>query len=152
MKEKLHAFFQNKTRAILLIAAIVIFIGAVVWYFILSGTGAQSVFCSFLRGYGYHVVPEDIFIAADEPDTTIRLMLSDADLNDAIDASKKAGLPSDITKRGNVTLLLVALSNGDVITTYLVDAEPELAFIEIPDTHAVYPLGETHDTQNQTGD
>ena len=48
---------------------------------------------------------------------------------DAVAASTAAGFPSDVEKRGEITLF-AARAGSDTVMLYSVDGEPELCFVQ----------------------
>ncbi|HWR24199.1 MAG TPA: hypothetical protein VN366_12055, partial [Feifaniaceae bacterium] len=68
-------------------------------------------------------------------------LLSGAELDAAISASKETGFPSDVNKTGDVTLIMANAGGDDVITLYLVNGEIELAFVQVTGSDAIKALG-----------
>jgi len=137
---------NKRTRLIVLIAAAALIVIVIVWSIALGG-GEQAKHCAFLQSYGYILDAEDLYFeglgAAD-----VRTALYGLPLDELIEVSKKASLPSDVDKQGEITLMLLALESTHVVTVYLVDGEPELGFVQVPGTDDVYPLGEFYDAKN----
>ena len=123
-----------------LIAAGVLLLVAAVWSLFLSG-GAGAALASKLNSYGYTLTADDLYPAGEWKDTSIKTLLSGAELGPAISASKQAGFPSDVDKTGTVTLVMANVGGDDVITIYLVNGEIELAFVQVTGTDAVKVLG-----------
>ncbi len=133
---------QKKRRIWLLCAAGTLLVIALIWNIALSNNGRLGKLTRYLQGFGYALTSDDLYIAGTAYDSTIADLLSDMPLETAVAASKSVGLNSDINKTGRVELVLAALSNEDVITLFLVDAELELGFVQTPEGGGVYALGE----------
>ena len=129
-----------RRRRIFLIAAGALLLIAAVWSLFLSG-GAGAALASKMNSYGYTLTPDDFYPAGEWKNTSIRTLLSGAQLDAAISVSKQAGFPSDVEKMGDVTLLMANAGGDDVITLYLVDGEIELAFVQVTGADAVKLLG-----------
>ncbi len=136
----------KRARVIVLIVAAALLLLVIVWSLLL-GSGEQGKHVAFLQGYHYTLDADDLYFEGlGAPD--IRTALHDGSVDELIEVSKKAGLPSDVDKQGEITLMLLALKNQHVVTVYLVDGEPELGFVQVPSSGDVYPLGEFYDAQN----
>lgn len=135
--------FDDKTRRVVFAVALCIIVLCTVWMLVRGTTSERNKVCGMLNEYGYSFYEDDLLIAFDSADTTIKEVLADnteADMEKAVSVSKQAGFRSDVEKRGGVTLML-AHDGTDVITLYLVDGEAELCFIETQDNE-IKPLGE----------
>lgn len=135
----------DKTRRIILISATAIIILCIVWYIVFGSNSEMSRIASFLRNYGYDIYEDELLIAYDNANTTIAEVLqssnaTEADIQNAVNASKQKGFSSDIQRRGGVTLIL-ANCEGDTVTLYLVDGEKELCFVQGADS-TIKPLGD----------
>ena len=123
-----------------MIAAGALLLIAAVWSLFLSG-GAGAALASKMNSYGYTLTADDLYPAGEWKNISIRTLLSGAQLDAAISASKQAGFPSDVEKTGDVTLLMANVGGDDVITLYLVDGEIELAFVQTTGSTTVKALG-----------
>ena len=83
-----------------------------------------------LEARGYQVESQQLYLVGSFPEQSIAQVLTGVDLEEAVAASLEGGFPSRIDAVGEVTLLLCALGNGDVITLFLLDGEAELCFIQ----------------------
>ncbi len=135
------ALLNRKHTLILLIAAGVLLVGAMIWSFFLNKGSIASRVARELSEKGCSVRAGELYQHEYRRDTSIREMMGETDLSPAVEASVKAGFPSDIDKKGEVYCLLAELENG-VLTVFLVDEEIELAFIQIPDSDEVLTIGE----------
>lgn len=131
----------KRGRWILLIAAGVLLVAAFLWNAHLSATSEGSRLCRIVNEFGYAIYPDDLYPAGAWNDTSIRALLPETELADAVAASKSAGFPSDIDHAGQVTLIMANMGNDDVVTLYLVDGEVELGFVQVTGTGAVHALG-----------
>ncbi|HWR22007.1 MAG TPA: hypothetical protein VN366_00905 [Feifaniaceae bacterium] len=123
-----------------LIAAGALLLIAAAWSLLLSG-GAGAQLAGTLNAYGYSLTADDIYPAGAWEDTSVAALLSGAELDAAISASKETGFPSDVNKTGDVTLVMANAGGDDVITLYLVNGEIELAFVQVTGSDAVKALG-----------
>ncbi|NCB31326.1 MAG: hypothetical protein EOM66_07960 [Clostridia bacterium] len=119
-----------KQRIILLIASACVLALAFVLWNGLSGQHPNEPLAAMLRTRGYTVEAEQLYNAGSFEGQSIGQALSGVNLEDAVAASMAGGFPSDVNKTGNVTLLLCALGNQDVITLFVLDGEAELCFIQ----------------------
>ena len=122
----------KKTRYIMLGVAAGLLLLVVIWFIFRSSSYGLNEVANKINAYGYSFLPDDLFLAYDNADTSIADILEDVDLTLAVEASRKAGFPSDVYKNGGVTLIL-ANSGSDIVTVYLVDGEIELCFIQTTD-------------------
>ncbi len=136
------ALLQKRRRNRLLLIAAVLLLLALVWQSIINKNGVEGTLIRTLQAHGYTVVADDLYPAAAYSDTSIRALLPDTALEEAVAASKAAGFPSDVDRTGQVVLYMTALSNADVITVFVIDRNVELAFVQTPNTDSVYPLWE----------
>ena len=130
------ALLNRKHTLILLIAAGVLLVGAMIWSFFLNKGSIASRVARELSQKGCSINAGDLYQHAYSRDTTVREMMGETDLSAAVAASKQAGFPSDIDKKGEVYCLLAETDKG-VLTVFLVDEEIELAFIQLPDSDEV---------------
>lgn len=134
---------EKRTRIILFSIAGVLVIIALVWQAVLNNTGEQARLCNLINAFGYDVIAEDLYVTdVGESTTNIRSILPESDLEQAVAVSKQARFASDIDRMGKVVLVMAPLLNGDVITIYLVDEQPEMGFVQIPNSTEVYALGQ----------
>lgn len=131
---------ERVRRRWMLIAAAALLAIALGWRFSLNQTSVEGKLIRTLQTHGYIVTADDLYPAAVYRDTSIRALLPELELAQAVSASLAAGFPSDIERAGQVALYMVMLENKDVITLYLVDGETELGFVQTPDSEYVYPL------------
>ena len=88
-----------------------------------------------VNGRGYAITSEDLYVYDSRTDTDIKSVLASgagitqSDIESMAELSRASGFDADITKSGEVTILL-ANSKSGVITLYLVDGVIELAFIQ----------------------
>jgi|GEM_PF-221921 hypothetical protein len=130
------ALLNRKHTLVLMIAAGVLLVGAMIWSFFLNKGSIASRVARELSSKGCGVRAGEIYQHGYKKDTTIREMMDGKELSPAVEASEKAGFPSDIDRRGEVYCLLAELDSG-VLTVFLVDEEIELAFIQLPDSDEV---------------
>ena len=97
--------------------------------------------CRIVNEFGFALHPDDLYPAGAWNDTSIRALLPETELSEAVAASKDAGFPSDIDRTGQVTLVMANVGNDDVVTLYLVDGEVELGFLQVKGTETVRALG-----------
>jgi hypothetical protein len=135
------ALLNRKHTLILLIAAGVLLVGAMIWSFFLNKGSIASRVARELSEKGCSVRAGELYQHEYRRDTSIREMMGETDLSPAVEASVKAGFPSDIDKKGEVYCLLAETDKG-VLTVFLVDERIELAFIQIPDSDEVLTIGE----------
>lgn len=129
-------------RMVLLIAALLI-VAAIVLQFGIGESNERESILDMLASYGYRVSDDDLYIAGDYKNTSISELLPEAELQNAINASKQAGFPSDVQSRGDITLILIALQDNRVITLYFLNGETDLCFVQKPNSQDVEPLGGT---------
>ena len=132
----------NKAKRVVLFIAALLVVCAIILQFSLGGANEREQILDALSRYGYQVSDDDLYIAGDYQNSTIAGLLPEAELENAVRASKSAGFPSDIHRRGDVVLVLVALQDQRVITLYFVNGEMELCFVQKPGSEEVEPLGE----------
>lgn len=131
---------KRAKRTVLLIAAVLL--GLAIWLLTSANRDDElQKITDTLKTFGYMVYDDELYIAGDYPDTTIAALLGEVDLEAAAAASRAAGFPSDVHKRGDVVPILAAMRGGDVITLYMLNGEMELCFIQRPGSSAVFPLG-----------
>jgi len=139
---------SSRTRTLLLLIAILLVIVAAMWGYVLNNNSTLGRLTILLEGYGYVLTEDSLYLAGSAKDSSINELIPSIPLAEAEAASKAAGFPSDFQKKGNLELVLSALPNGDVITVFLIDEEVEAAFVQVPSSEQVYPLGETPDATN----
>ncbi len=135
---------SKTTRYILIGIAVALLLAALAWRLTLDSTGELSKIRRAINGYGYSVLEDAIYPAGYMEDGSIAGMLAgeDIDMQAAVNASKSAGFPSDINRQGEVTLILAAISDSEVITLFMIDGEIEMGFIQALDEQGVSPLGQ----------
>lgn len=121
---------KGKQRNILLIAsACVLGLAVALW----SGLPAQhpnEALAAMLRERGYTVQADQLYNAGSFENQSISKALSGVNLEEAVTASLAGGFPSRVDRTGDVTLLLCALGNRDVITIFLLNGQAELCFVQ----------------------
>ena len=132
----------KRNKIILFCAAGALLVIALIWNIHLNSTSEGARLCRKLNEYGYTLHPDDLYPSGAWNDTSIRTLLPDIALNDAVQVSKKAGFPSDVDRTGNIALLMANIGSDDVITLYLFDGEIELGFVQTKGTQTVRALGE----------
>ncbi len=121
---------KDKQRNILLIAsAVVLALALLLWHGLPADHPYEGV-TALLRDAGYTVEADQLYNAGSFPDQSIAGALSGISLDEAVAASRAGGFPSRVEQVGDVTLLLCALENQDVITIFLLNGEPELCFVQ----------------------
>lgn len=132
----------ERTRGILLFIALLLLLVAAVLQWKLSQDDALGEITTRLGEFGYLVRSDEIFIEGDYPDTSIAALLPPGTAAEAVEASRRAGFPSRIDRRGDVVLLLARAGAEEVITLYMLDGEMELCFIQKPNEDRAYALNE----------
>ena len=128
-----------KTKRSVLLAAGVILIIAIVWLIILESTSYTRALSNRINSFGYNSSPSELNIRSYGKDLKISDVL-DKDLSLVTELSKECGFPADTEKSGQVELALWRADSERVMVIYLVDHEPELAFIENTVTGEVLPI------------
>lgn len=131
---------NKRARVYLLVAAGVLLAGALLWGTLLNNRSFGGRICRMLANYDYQLHPDDLYVTAAEPQTSIRALFGDMDLSGPLEASRAVGLPSDIERIGDITMLLAQAENGDTITLFLLGEDVELGFVQAAGGD-VYPLG-----------
>ena len=134
---------SKTTRYILIGTAVALLVAALAWRLALNSTGELSKIRRAINGYGYSIGEDAIYPAGYMEDGSIARMLEgeDIDMQAAVNASKSTGFPSDVNRQGEVTLILAAISDTEVITLFMIDSEMEMGFIQALDSQEVMPLG-----------
>ena len=130
----------KRTRIVLFTLAIMLLCVAAALNYRTENLGPRAEICNRLAEYGYSLTFEDIYVTGESKNVTIRELLEDVDLSDAVSASEQAGFPSRIDLAGDVVVLLAALDSERVITVYVLDGEMELCFIQTLNSYEVEPL------------
>ncbi len=131
-----------KVKLAALIAAAVIFAGAMIWYISLAPGSPSSSICDQLNRCGYSFGSDDLFPFGSYTRVSIREIMNGEDLTEPIAASLSAGFGADVDRRGDVTVVLVDLGDNEhVLSAFVVDGTVELAFIQSVDTGAILPPG-----------
>ncbi len=131
----------KRGRWILFIAAGALLVAAFLWNTRLNATSEGARLCRVVNGFGYTMHPDDLYPAGAWNDTSIRALLPETELADAVAASKSGGFPSDIDRMGQITLIMANVGEQDVVTLYLVNGEIELGFVQVTGTGTVRALG-----------
>ena len=131
---------KKRTKILLLVLAAVLLCIAAALNYDTEHLGPRAEICNRLEEYGYSLEFEDIYVTGNSENVTIRELLADVDLTEAVEASRQAGFPSDIDTAGEVVVLLAALDEERVITIYTLNGEMELCFIQMLDSYEVQPL------------
>lgn len=121
---------RDKQRNLLLLAGVCVLALALALWGGLAGRHPYASVAELLRGRGYTVEAEQLYTVGSFADQSISAVLSGVNLEEAVAASLEGGFPSRVEEAGDVTLLLCALGNQDVITIFLLDGKPELCFVQ----------------------
>lgn len=144
-------------RTSLIICAAVILAAAIIWNVSLNATGELTRLVKLLERYGYAVSTDELYPSGSADNTTAAELFaseandgkSDAEILDAAaDASREAGFSADVNRRGNIVVMLCAVSDEEVITLIIIDGDVEFAFIQVAGTDEVRVLG--HDRKPRT--
>lgn len=144
-------------RTSLIICAAVILAAAIIWNVSLNATGELTRLVKLLERYGYAVSTDELYPSGSADNTTAAELFaseandgkSDAEILDAAaDASREAGFSADVNRRGNIVVMLCAVSDEEVITLIIIDGDVEFAFIQVAGTDEVRVLG--HDRKPST--
>lgn len=130
---------SKKTLALLLIAA-ALMIAALVWRVMLEKNSLSSKIVRELSAHGMNIDAASLYQHDHRSSSSIRAMMDGTDMSAAVSASVSAGFPADIDKTGEVYCILSQLENG-VLTLFIVDETIELAFIQLPGSDEVRPIG-----------
>ena len=130
----------KNTRRAFLIAAALIFAGAMVWLAVLESHSYTRALCTKLGEFGYRVSPSDLYSRGYGKNTSIA-SVAEEDLSKACELSRMSGFGSDIDRIGLVELMLYNVDGEKVMYIWLVDREPELVFIEDLKTGELLPIG-----------
>ena len=137
-------------RTSLIICAAVILAAAIIWNVSLNATGELTRLVKLLERYGYAVSTDELYPSGSADNTTAAELFaseandgkSDAEILDAAaDASREAGFSADVNRRGNIVVMLCAVSDEEVITLIIIDGDVEFAFIQVAGTDEVRVLG-----------
>jgi len=135
---------DDKTKRILLFCVGAILLIVIVWSILLSRGGEQAHLCEQINAFGYHVIPEDLYVSdVSGEKVSIREALAGMDLSEVIDVSRQAGFSCDVDTVGQVVLVMVPIGEDQVITLYLLDEEIALGFVQQQNTGIVEKLGVT---------
>lgn len=146
-------------RTSLIICAAVILAAAIIWNVSLNATGELTRLVKLLERYGYAVSTDELYPSGSADNTTAAELFaseandgkSDAEILDAAaDASREAGFSADVNRRGNIVVMLCAVSDEEVITLIIIDGDVEFAFIQVAGTDEVRVLG--HDRKPSMAD
>ncbi|MGN0767280.1 MAG: hypothetical protein ACI4NF_06105 [Christensenellales bacterium] len=141
----------------LIICAAVILAAVIIWNVSLNATGELTRLVKLLERYGYAVSTDELYPSGSADNTTAAELFaseandgkSDAEILDAAaDASREAGFSADVNRRGNIVVMLCAVSDEEVITLIIIDGDVEFAFIQVAGTDEVRVLG--HDRKPRT--
>lgn len=137
---------DRRTKITMLCAAGAIFAAALIWLFLLERGSYTRKLCTRINSFGYHASPSDLYMQGYGSNTSIRAVLSrelsEAEIEEAVSCSKKAGFSSDVDRTGTVELMLYNVGGSEVMIIYLTDKEPELIFLENRSEGSVSPIGE----------
>lgn len=146
-------------RTSLIICAAVILAAVIIWNVSLNATGELTRLVKLLERYGYAVSTDELYPSGSADNTTAAELFaseandgkSDAEILDAAaDASREAGFSADVNRRGNIVVMLCAVSDEEVITLIIIDGDVEFAFIQVAGTDEVRVLG--HDRKPSMAD
>lgn len=138
----------QKQTLLLLAVAGALLIGALVWRIVLEKNSLSSRIVRELAAHGLTVEAADLYQHEHRQGTTVAEMMADTDLTPAIEASRAAGFPSDVSRAGEVYCLLAGLADGTVLTVFVVDEEIELAFLQLPGEENVLPVNAGAEADN----
>ena len=125
----------RRGRTIISVIAALIMLAALIWLCIIIMNDPPQAVVRAVNGRGYAITSEDLYVYDSRTDTDIKSVLASgagitqSDIESMAELSRASGFDADITKSGEVTILL-ANSKSGVITLYLVDGVIELAFIQ----------------------
>jgi len=128
------------TKIILIILAVVICFGAVIWNGTLEQQSPYAQIVKELTDRGYTLDEDDLYNAGSFPNTSISEILAGQDLSEVVELSKASGFPGDADAVGDIQALLVTLQNGDIITMLTRDGSIELCFVQRLDSAELAPL------------
>ncbi len=131
---------DKKTQIIVLAAAGVLLLAALILGGTLTGAHPYEKAAESLRALGYTLKADDFYVAGTFGETDIASVLSGVNLQQAVEASQDAGFPGDPYAQGEITLLLLALEDGRVVTLFLCNGDVELGFIQKLNTGEVESL------------
>ena len=139
----MSAIIKNKTaQNVLLLLALGLLVGAVAMKLHIANANPFNEIIAMLDTFGYTAREEELYVEGEYRDATIQSILRDADLTQAVAASREAGFPSRVEETGDVVLILLATREEEIVTLYYLNGQPELCFVQTADSHAVKPLGE----------
>lgn len=121
---------RDKQRNILLLAGVCVLALALALWGGLAARHPYAPVVELLRERGYTLEPDQLYTVGSFTDQSISAVLSGVNLEEAVAASLEGGFSSRVDVNGDVTLLLCALGNQDVITLFLLDGKPELCFVQ----------------------
>ncbi|MEG1548545.1 MAG: hypothetical protein RR232_07365 [Clostridia bacterium] len=121
---------SKRARTVILIIAAGLFAAAVIWGLSVSGESELDKLATKLNAFGYSLYGDDLFVVGETKDTSISGLLANVDMTEAVEASRAAGFPSDVTANGDILLMLAELPERDVMTLYLRNGEIEMCFIQ----------------------
>ena len=121
---------NSKNRTVLLLASAAVLALALILWWGLEKQDPNRPVVEMLEARGYSLSGEQLYHGGSFTNQSIQQVLSGVSLEEAVAASQAGGFPSDVERAGEVTLLLCALGNGDVITLFLLDGQMELCFIQ----------------------
>ncbi|MEL7609572.1 MAG: hypothetical protein AAGU74_08710 [Bacillota bacterium] len=131
---------KKRTKILLLAAAIVLLCIAAALNYKLDNLGARSEIVNKINAFGYELDYADLYITGDTPSASIRTLMTDVPLEDAVEASRQCGFDGDVDRVGEVVVLLASISETEVITVFTVNGQIELCFIQILNSYEVKPL------------
>lgn len=130
----------KRTKRSLLAAAAAILIIAAVWLILLESTSYTRKLCTRINSFGYSIGPSDLYTKGYGMKTSISAVIEE-DLAQVKEQSRACGFSADTEKIGRVELMLWDMDGENVMIIWLVDREPELAFIENRSTGETKPIG-----------
>ena len=125
----------RRGRTIISVIAALIMLAALIWLCIINMNDPLQAVVRAVNGRGYAITSGDLYVYDSRTDTDIKSVIASgagitqSDIESMAELSRASGFDADITKSGEVTILL-ANSKSGVITLYLVDGVIELAFIQ----------------------
>lgn len=131
---------KKRTKIVLMVAAIVLLGIAAALNYKLENLGARAQIVNQINEFGYDLAYDDLYITGDTPRTSIRELMGELPLEDAVEASGRCGFDGNVDRVGEVVVLLASISKTEVITVFTLDGQIELCFIQTLDSYEVKPL------------
>lgn len=140
-EERKEIWEAKKFVPSIVFCSIMVVLGLIAWFYILSDQGRLTVLANDINDYGYFLQTEDLDVALEQENVSILEVLPDVDVEKVIELSHKGSMPADINTKGKVMLVNSTLYNGDILHVYLLDERRQVGFVLIPETGEIYELG-----------